>query len=112
MTQKKVRVIELTVKERAVLPSILPSQGDKLTQIMVRSLNEKVRFTESEIDELEMKSDASGIRWNQKNAEGKLFKYEISDGEALILRDASKELDSSKKVNQDNLSLVEKIDLL
>ena len=112
MTQKKVRVIELTVKERAVLPSILPAQGDKLTQIMVRSLNEKVRFTESEIEELEMKSDASGIRWNQKKAADRLFSFEVSDGEALIMRDASKELDNQKRVNQDNLSLVEKIDLL
>lgn len=112
MTKKSSRVLELTVKERVILPSILPAQGDKLTQIMVRSINEKVTFSEKEIKDLEMKSDSAGIRWNPEKAKESLFSFEVSDAEKMILKDASKELDTTKKVNQDNLSLVEKIDSL
>lgn len=111
MTKKTEKVLALTMKERVILPSILPAQGDKLTQIVVRSLIEKSEFSQAEIRKFEMAATGESVTWN-KSANSAKFDIPITDAEAQVLKDTAKQLDKDKKVTQHNLGLLEKIEAL
>jgi len=101
----------LTMKERVILPEILPQNGSKLQQILVRSLISKIEFSQSEIQEFEIQFTQTGINWN-KRAIGRTFSWPVSAAEISILKQASAEFDKNGKVTQFNLSLIEQIDEL
>lgn len=105
------KTLNLTLKERALLPDILPAAGNKLKQIIVRSLIRKIEFTPEEIEKFGMSFSQNGISWN-KEAIGKIFDLELTDAEVNILKESSSELDKTNKITQHNLSLIEKIDSL
>lgn len=109
--KKTERVLLLTIKERVILPSILPAQGDKLTMIMCRSLIQKSEFSPQEIKKFEMTATGEAVTWGKAGNEAS-FTFDVSDAELMILRDATKELDTSKRITQHNLSLIEKIEAL
>jgi hypothetical protein len=111
MKKNAERVLLITIKERVILPGILPAQGDKLTMIMCRSLIQKAEFTTQEIKKFEMTATGEAVTWGKAGNEAS-FTIDISDAEAMILKDAAKELDSSKRITQHNLSLIEKIEAL
>ncbi len=104
-------MIELNIKERVILPEILPQQGNKLQQIIVRSLLSKVEFTPEEIKTYEMVFTSKGISWNEK-ATSEKFSVELSEPEVSVLKEAAAALDKEARVTQHNLSLVEKIESL
>ena len=111
MKKNAERVLTLTIKERVILPGILPSQGDKLTMIMCRSIIQKAEFTPQEIKKFEMTSTGEAVTWG-KSGNVASFPFDISDAESMILKDAAKELDTAKRITQHNLSLIEKIEAL
>lgn len=103
--------LNLTIKERALLPDILPQQGNKLQQIIVRGLLLKVEFKSTEIDQYGLKFTGQGISWNEKGNKT-AFDYELQDSEISILKEAAVDIDKNGKVTQHNLSLLEKIEAL
>lgn len=111
MTKKTERVLQLTIKERVILPSLLPASGDKLTQIVVRSLIQKAEFSEDEIKKFGMAATGETVTWNKDAVEAS-FTINISDAENQVLKDTVKQIDKDKKVTQHNLGLIEKIEAL
>lgn len=109
--KKTERALLLTIKERVILPGILPAQGDKLTMIMCRSMIQKAEFSPQEIKKFEMTATGEAVTWGKVGNEAS-FTFDISDAELMILRDATKELDNAKRITQHNLSLIEKIEAL
>ncbi len=89
----------LTVKERLVLLSVLPSQGNILTVKIVRQLRERLSLTEAEHKAFEIKEDkATGrVTWNKKALEP----VEIPIGEKAmdIIVDAFKRADTQQKIS-------------
>lgn len=104
--------LQLTMLERAIFSDILPQQGNKLQQIIVRSLREQIKFTEEEIEKFEISATSNGIKWNGEKTECSIFSFSLSEVEISIIKEASAIIDSEKRVNQHNLSLLEKIDAL
>lgn len=102
--------MQLTIIERVLLSDILPPQGNKLQQIIVRSLLERIKFTKEENVEFEIVSTHNGIKWNAEKADSRTFKFILSEAEISIIKEASSNLDKEGRVNQQNLSLLEKID--
>lgn len=105
------KTIELTMKERAVLLGMLPVEGSKLQQIIVKDLLDKIRFTEQEEKEFKIVRSDTAINWNDKAAK-MTFKFSLNAPEISILKEVSADTDKNKKVNQHNLSLILKIDQL
>jgi len=101
--------LKLNIKERVVLSDILPPQGTKLQQIVVRSLTLKTEFKPEEIDELGLTFSQQGVSWNEK-AKTKEFEIELQESEILILKEAAILIDKESRVTQYNLSLIEKIE--
>lgn len=105
------KTIELTMKERAVLLGMLPAEGSKLQQVIIKELLEKIRFTEQEEKEFKIVRTDTSINWNDKAAK-MTFKYPLNAPEISILKEVSADTDKNKKVSQHNLSLILKIDSL
>lgn len=103
--------LKLTIKERVILSDILPQQGNKLQQIIIRGLTKKTEFKPDEVDEFGMTFTAQGVAWNEK-AKSAEFEFELSDAELSILKESASLADKEARVTQHNLSLLEKIDLL
>jgi len=105
------KTLKLTIKERVILADILPQQGSKLQQIIVRGLTIKTEFKPEEIDEFGLTFSHQGVAWNEK-AKSAMFEFELSDAELSILKESASLADKEARVTQHNLSLLEKIDLL
>lgn len=103
--------LELTLKERIILPNLFPAEGNKIEQIIIRSMIKGFEFTEEEKKEYDLKFHQEGVTWNPKLDE-KTFAYEVDESQVTILKQVSDSTDKAKKVNQHNLSLIEKIDAL
>lgn len=103
------KTLKLTIKERVILSDILPQQGSKLQQIIVRSIVRKTEFTSEEIDEFGLTFTAQGIGWNEK-AKSAEFEFEVSESELSVLKEAASLIDKENRVTQHNLSLLEKIE--
>lgn len=104
-------MLQLTIKERVMLSDILPQQGNKLQQIVVRGILKKVEFTTDEIETFGVTFNSQGISWNEigKNS---IFEITLNDSEISVLKESTNLLDKQSKITQFNLNLVEKIDLL
>lgn len=103
--------LKLSIKERVLIPDILPQAGHKLQQIIVRSLLAKAEFTPEEIDKYGLTISSQGVAWNEI-AKTATFEIEFSETEISILREAAILLDKEARVTQHNLSLIEKIESL
>lgn len=105
--------LNLSIMERAMLVDMLPAQGNKIQQIICRSLIEKVRFTDEEIKKYNLQFNPGGMSGNElaQKKDASII-IEISDVDAEILKEASSRFDKEGKVNQLNLPLIEKIDQL
>ena len=103
--------LNLTIKERAMLADILPPQGNKLQQIIVRALARKVEFSSEEIDKYKITFSSQGMSWSPE-AKDETFDFLIPEAELSVLKETSAALDKEGKITQFNLSLIEKIDTL
>jgi len=103
--------LKLSIKERVILSDILPQQGNKLQQIVVRSLTQKAEFKPEEIDELGLTFSHQGVAWSEK-AKTKEFEIDLQESEILILKESAILIDKESRVTQHNLSLLEKIESL
>lgn len=103
--------LKLNIKERVILSDILPTQGSKLQQIIVRGLMLKTEFKPAEIEKFGLTITHQGVAWNEK-AKSAEFEYELSEAEISILKEAAASLDKEARVTQHNLSLIEKIEIL
>jgi hypothetical protein len=103
--------LKLNIKERVILSDILPAQGNKLQQIIVRGITIKTEFKPEEIDKFGLTFSHQGVAWNEK-AKSAEFEFELQDSEISILKEAAISLDKEARVTQHNLSLIEKIEEL
>lgn len=110
-SKNKMKKLKLSIKERAMLVDLMPAQGNKLQQTIVRGLAGKAEFSIQEIEKYKINYSAQGMSWSleAKDAE---FEIEISEAELMILKEASSAVDKEGKVTQHNLSLIDKIDKL
>lgn len=110
---KKIKksTLSLTIKERVLLPGILPNSGRKIEMILVRDLLERVEFTPLEIAEFNLKDLGDGrIVWDPRRE--RELEIELTSQQIELLKKAANALDEAGKVTTDNLPLLEKIDAL
>ncbi len=98
--------MELTVAERLILLAILPKEGDYTTLKIVSNLKQTLSFSEDEHKKLKFVAEGQSIRWESSAKQEKLI--EIGDKAKEILASALKELDKSKKLQENQIPLYEK----
>ena len=100
----------LSVKERLMLLSIVPAQGDFLTLKIVRKLREELSFSEEEHSLLQFRQDqASGMtRWSDTGEKQIVKDVQIGEKAIDIIADGLKKLNDEKKLTMDTMELYEK----
>lgn len=100
--------MDLLIYDRLVLLSILPKDGNLVTMRVVRTLNERLGFTEEEIAKHNIKEHENGnVTWD----EGEPKPIEIGAKAREIIVNALNELDTQKKVEPKHLPLFDKFDI-
>ena len=98
--------MELSVAERIVLLSVLPAEGDLTTMRLTKDLRRELGFTEDEHDVLKFRTEDGLTKWDSEADVEK--EIAIGPRAHVMVADALKELDESKKLNEDHLTLCEK----
>ncbi len=108
---KKIRSeMELTVKERMVLSSIIPKEGDFVTLKVVRKLREALSFSEEEIKKWQFVSEQEDritfTKWDDSIDQNANINFGEKATDMIV--EALKKLDGAKKLTEDHFSLYEK----
>ena len=101
--------MELTVKERILMGLLYPQQGNIQTQLIIRDIETKVRITDEEGKEINLKAipTGEGVTWDIKKATIK--NIEFTSTEMAFLKDQVSRLDKENKVTSKLLDLCLKI---
>jgi hypothetical protein len=91
----------IATKERLVLPNMLPKKGKETEQIIVRSIVDKVKFSDKEQATLDIREEKGRVVWNDLPSK----EVEFSEIELSLLQKAARTLDENGEVDQDNLDV-------
>jgi len=98
--------VNLSVKERLILLSILPQEGNFITLKVVRKLREALSFSEEEIKKYKFVQSGSQVTWDNTIEQGK--EIEIGEKATDIITETLKKLDEQKKLKDEYFSVCEK----
>ncbi len=97
--------MKLTVKERILLPRLLPAKGSITNQTLVRDIANKVSFSKKEKTKYDLKSEKGVLTWNTNKAKDIDFTFT----EIQLIKEAVKKLDDKKEITPNILDLCLKI---
>ena len=100
--------MELTIMERLVLGSLLPTESNFITLRLVRKLKEDLSFDENEHKLLSFQQTGDRISWNLEKAKDLLKDIEIGEILTEIIKKELKRLNEENKLKEDHISLYEK----
>lgn len=98
--------MKLDVRERLVLLSVLPPEGDFITLKVVRKLKENLSFTEDEIKQYKFVQADGSVSWDNSVEQSKPI--EIGTQAKTIISEALGKLDKDKKLRDEHFSIFEK----
>lgn len=101
--------MKLTIAERIILGSILPSEGNFITLKIVRQLREALSFSEEEISKLKFEQDGNMVKWDTV-AEAEIGVVDIPIGEKAmsIIVDRLLELDKQGRLTEPMVGVFER----
>lgn len=105
--------MELSILQRIILQSILPSEGDYITYKIIRDLKGELAFSEDEIKKFnitqEIIKEKSRILWDNKwnGSNDALKRISIGPKALDMIIKALEELNSQKKINDQTIDLYE-----
>lgn len=98
--------MNLTVGERLVLMSVIPSEGNFTTLKVIRKLQEDLSFSEEEHKKYKFVQEENRVSWNDKADLNK--EMEIGEKAKDIIVLALSKLNEEKKLKFEHFSLYEK----
>lgn len=98
--------MNLSVKERLNVPSILPREGTYSDMVVKADIISKVTLPQEEIAEIGLKQVENGLTWDPSKAKDK--EIEFSKLETELMSRQLKALDETGKLTDDTVSLYEK----
>lgn len=98
--------MKLSIAERLVLPSLLPSESDFVTQKKLAELKEKLWFTDEELKRFNVRVESGQVTWDPKaNVEVEVPIGEIAEKEII---QALKTKNAERTLTADLITLYEK----
>ena len=98
--------MELDVRERLILLSILPQEGNFITLKVVRKLRESLSFSEEEIKQYKFVQSEGRVTWDDKAEQSK--EIEIGEKAMDIIKEALKKLNEDKKLKDEHFTIYQK----
>lgn len=90
--------VKLTGLDRAMIPQIVPPEGDLLQQQIIKELMDLVVIKPGEYDEYKIIRDGSRIMWNGPEILNEK-EFDLSKPAIQVLKDAVDQLDKQKRIN-------------
>lgn len=97
--------MKLNILQRILIFSILPKEGTLLTMKSLKSLKDKLMFSEEEVNEKELRVEENQYLWNPEKDLHKDF--DITEGESKLVVEGLKDLDKQGKITEQYLTLCE-----
>ena len=98
--------VKLTVRERLILQSILPQEGDFLTLKVLRNLQSDLSFTEEELAKYKFVQKELQVTWDDKVDQDKEIEIGRKANDIIVL--ALSKLNEQKKLKMEHFELYEK----
>lgn len=98
--------MNLSVHERFVLMSILPSEGNFVTLTLMEELKRALSFSDKEVKDFEIVATDGRTSWEQDKAQNK--DVTVGDAMAVVIISKLKEMDAAHKLTNEHLSIYEK----
>lgn len=101
----------LTVRERIMLPTVLPQKGTAFMLKLMNQFMETISFSQKEITTLELHQNATGgMAWKPEGEE-KVGEKKVAFPDTILqlVRKSLKEMDKKEELTKDLLSLYEKL---
>lgn len=107
--EKKEDIIRIfNVSDRLILGSLLPKESSIIEMILVKSIKEKIVFSQEELDKLDIrKVGIDSIVCNENVVRDK--KISFTEAESELMKSHINMLDSQKKISSDQLSICLKL---
>lgn len=102
--------INLNVRDRLVIISILPQNGSLEEMVEILEIVKKIKFSEEEKQDIKYIQNENKIEWDLDKDLGRDFEFSID--QIKILKDCVKELDKNKKIDLNLLDTCIKINKL
>jgi len=100
--------IKLSVKDRLVLPGLLPKQGSMIDLEIANNIKDNIKFTSKEIERLQFQDRPDGgVTW-LPSAE-KPFEAFLENSEIKVIQQGITQLDKSKQITSDQYDLCKRI---
>jgi len=95
--------MKLDVRERLVLLSVLPAEGNFITLKVVRKLRESLSFNEEEIKLYKFVQGNNQVTWDNSVEQSKAI--EIGTQAKTIIQDTLNKLDKEEKLRDEHFTL-------
>lgn len=97
---------ELTLKERLLILSVLPKEGNVVNLRIKQNLIGKVGVSDEEHKEFEIREEGPSLRWGPQGNIPK--KFELKEKEVDLIVNGLKGLDTQGRLTSDHLEIYEK----
>lgn len=107
--------MELSIKERMMLSAMMPENSGSLAERRaIRELVKLLTPSKEELDEIEFKQvkNDNGEYFTWKSEKEKPLTFNPDETTKNVLKEILKDVESEKKVNDENFDLLEKIEML
>ena len=98
--------MKLDVRERLILLSVLPQEGNFITLKVVRKLREGLSFNEEEIKQYKFVQEDQRVTWDDKAEQSK--EIELGEKAMDIISEALKKLNEDKKLKDEHFTIYQK----
>ena len=96
----------LTIRERLILQSILPQEGDILILRVLRELQKELGFTEEELAQYKFVQAEGKVTWDNTVEQNKEIEIGRKANDIIVL--ALSKLNEQKKLKMEHLDIYEK----
>jgi hypothetical protein len=102
--------MNLTIKDRLIIPLLLPKQGRLIEIQTVAGIMGMVKFIPGEINAYEIKDSPTGTTWNQDKAQA--IDVSFLPEQISVLKSSVQKIDESGQVTFDMIETILKIQSL
>ena len=99
--------MKLGVSKRLSIESLLPKEGNYVELVLIKDIITKVKMSQKEIADVEMKYVGERIMWNPEK--DKEVEIKFTDKELEIIKKALENLDKENKLNLDLIDLYKEV---
>ena len=98
--------MELTIKDRLVIPELLPRHGRLIEMQLVNSIMQLVLFAPAEIHEFEIKDSQTGTVWNPKKE--RMIDKQFTPEQITIIKKGIDNLDKDSQITPEMVETIMK----